>query len=216
MSTPPPTDRVRLRRQHTRGAYDKASIHSILDVMPMCSVGYVFDGRPLVTPTFQWRDGNDVFWHGSSASRMLRAVDTADVCLTVAVLDGLVVARSGFHHSVNYRSAMLLGNARRVDDPEEMEARLKAFVDGLFPRRWDALRPATAQELRATTVMTMPIDEAAAKVRTGPPVDDEEDYALSIWGGVIPIRMQVLDPVPDPRNIPGVEPPEHTLNDRLG
>ena len=111
---------------------------------------------------------------------------------------------------------MLLGNARKVDDPEEMEARLKTFVDGLFPRRWDALRPATAQELRATTVMTMPIDEAAAKVRTGPPVDDEEDYALSIWGGVIPVRMQVLDPVPDPRNIPGVEPPEHTLNDRLG
>ncbi len=212
----PSTDRVRLRRQHGRGAYDKTTIHTILDAMPMCSVGYVFDGRAYVTPTFQWREGDHVYWHGSSASRMLRAVEAAEVCLTVAVLDGLVVARSGFHHSVNYRSAMLLGNARQVVDRDDKEARLKTFVDGLFPERWDALRPATAQELRATVVMTMPIDEASAKIRTGPPVDDEEDYVLPIWAGVIPVRLQVLDPVPDPRNIAGIEPPDHVVSRRLG
>jgi hypothetical protein len=215
MTTPPPSDRVRLRRRHERGGYDATTLYPILDAMPMCSVGYVFDGHPYVTPTLQWREGGDVYWHGSSASRMLQTVDTAEVCLTVAILDGFVMARSGFHHSTNYRSVMLLGTARKVSDPDEKEARLKTFVDGNFPGRWDILRPPLAQEMKGTTVLTMPIREASSKVRTGPPKDDDEDYALPIWAGVIPVRMEVLDPVPDPRNLEGVEPPDHILNFRL-
>ena len=216
MSSPPASDRVRLRRRHDRGGYDATTIYPILDAMPLCSVGYVFDGQPYVTPTLQWREGDRVYWHGSSASRMLRAVDEAQVCVTVAILDGFVLARSGFHHSINYRSAMLLGTARKVSDPDEKAARLKIFVDGAFPGRWDMLRPATDQEIKATTVMSMSIGEASSKIRTGPPGDDEEDYALPIWAGVIPVRMSVSNPVPDPRNIEGVEPPGHVLDFRLG
>ena len=216
MSAPPSTDRVRLRRRHDRGGYDATTIYPILDAMPLCSVGYVFEGQPYVTPTLQWREGDQLYWHGSSASRMLRAVEEAEVCVTVALLDGFVLARSGFHHSINYRSAMMLGTARKVSDPDEKEARLQTFVDGLLPGRWDMLRPATPQEIKATTVMTMPIDEASSKIRTGPPGDDEEDYGLPIWAGVVPVRMQVLDPVPDPRNIEGVEPPDHVRTFRLG
>ncbi len=216
MSSPPATDRVRLRRRHDRGGYDATTIYPILDAMPLCSVGYVFDGQPYVTPTLQWREADRVYWHGSSASRMLRAVEEAQVCLTVAILDGFVLARSGFHHSINYRSAMLLGTARKVSDPDEKTARLKTFVDGSFPGRWDMLRPATDQEMKATTVMSMPIGEASSKIRMGPPGDEEEDYALPIWAGVIPVRMSVSDPVPDPRNIEGIEPPGHVRDFRLG
>lgn len=215
MIASPPTDRVRLRRRHDRGGYDATTIHPILDAMPLCSVGYVFDGQPYVTPTLQWREGDDLFWHGSSASRMLRAVETAEVCVTVAILDGFVLARSGFHHSINYRSAMMLGTARRVADPAEKEARLKTFVDGLFPGRWGMLRPPTEEEMKGTTVMTMPIDEASSKIRTGPPGDDEDDYELPIWAGVIPVRAEILDAVPDPRNIEGVTPPGHAVNFRF-
>ena len=210
-----PTDRVRLRRLHHRGRYDRGTIHSILDEMPMCSVGYVFKAQPYVAPTLQWREGDHVYWHGSSASRMLRNVEEAEVCLTVAITDGFVMARSGFHHSTNYRSAMLFGIAHKVADPSDKEARLRAMVEGLFPGRWDTLRPATEKELKATTVMSLAIDEASAKIRSGPPVDDEEDYALPIWAGVIPVRMEVGAPVPDPRNMDGVAPPDHILNFKL-
>ena len=216
MPTPPPSDRVRLRRRRDRGGYDATTIYPILDSMPMCSVGYVFDGQPYVTPTLQWREGAHIYWHGSSASRMLGAVETAEVCLTVAILDGFVMARSGFNHSTNYRSVMMLGTARKVANHEEKEARLKTFVDRLFPGRWDLLRPPTAKEMRATTVMTMPIAEASSKIRSGPPGDNEADYALPIWGGVIPVRMEVLEPVPDPRNLKDAVPPDHVLDFRLG
>ncbi len=216
MSVPPSTDRVRLRRLHQRGVYDPASIHQILDTMPVCNVGYVSDGQPYVTPTLQWREGDQVYWHGSSASRMLRAAEGADVCMTVSIIDGFVMARSGLHHSINYRSAMLLGKARKITDPEEKEARMRAMMDGMFPGRWDSLRPATSQELKATTVLSMPIDEASAKVRTGQPSDDEEDYALPIWTGVIPVRMEVQQPEPDPRNFNNVAVPDHIANFRLG
>ncbi len=204
-----PSERVRVKRLHERGKYDLQTVHAILDSMPLCHVGYVFDGQPYVTPTLQWREGDRVFWHGSSASRMLRTVDEADVCLTVSILDGFVMARSAFHHSANYRSAMILGKARKVTDQQEAEASLRSFVDGLFPGRWDMLRPMSAQEFKATSVLSMDLTEASAKVRTGMPVDDEEDYALPIWAGVIPIRMEVLPPQSDPRNLDGVEPPEH-------
>ena len=214
-AAPPPSDRVRLRRSHQRGAYDAETLHAVLDATPLCSVGYVIDGQPYVTPTMHWREGEHIYWHGSSASRMLRAVDSADVCVSVSLLDGFVMARSGMHHSTNYRSAIMLGAARKITDPEEIEARLKAFVDGLFPGRWDMLRPAHPQEIKATTVMTLPLDEAATKIRTGPPSDDEEDYELPIWAGVIPVRTEVMPPEPDPRNLDGLEPPEHILKFRL-
>lgn len=202
------TDRTRLRRMHERGHYDHETIYKVLDAGRQCSVGYVFKGAPYVTPTIHWREGNRVYWHGSSASQMLRAANGADVCLTVAILDGYVMARSGMHHSVNTRSVMLFGRAEKVADAEK-EAKMKIMVDGLFPGRWDMLRPATAQEIKATTILSMEIDEGAAKIRTGPPGDDEEDYALPIWAGVIPVRTVVEAPVDDPRNLPGMTPPDH-------
>ena len=216
MSTEPYSDRVRVRRHHERGRYDRAAIHAVLDATPMCSVGYIIDGKPYVTPTLQWREGEHVYWHGSSASRMLRSVDHAEVCLTVATFDGFVLARSGMNHSINSRSAMLFGTARKVTDTEKKERHLQRFVDGLFPGRWDMLRPITQQELKATTLMFMPIEEASAKIRTGQPLDDDGDYALPIWGGVLPVRMEVLPPEPDPRNLEGVEMPGHVSAFKFG
>lgn len=202
------TERTRLRRLYERGHYDKDTIYEVLDAARQCSVGYVFKGAPYVTPTIHWREGNRVYWHGSSASQMLRAAHGADVCLTVAMLDGYVMARSGMHHSVNTRSVMLFGRAEKVAD-EDKEAKMKIMVDGLFQGRWDILRPATTQEIKATTILGMEIEEGAAKIRTGPPGDDEEDYALPIWAGVIPVRTVVDAPVDDPRNLQGVTPPDH-------
>lgn len=211
-----PSDRSRLRRLYERGSYDDETVYGLLDALPLAHVGYVLDGAPVVTPTFQWREGNHVYWHGSSASRMLRKSEGTEVCLTASALDGFVLARSGFHHSVNYRSVTLFGTAQKVEDAEAKEARLKAFVDGLFPGRWETLRQLTGQELKATTLLTMPIDEASAKVRTGGPVDDEEDYALPIWAGVIPMVQQMMPLEPDPRNLEGVTPPDHVTNFSLG
>jgi len=211
-----PSPRVRVKRLHERGHYDAETIHAILDAMPICSVGYVFNGAPYVTPTLQWREGDHMYWHGSSASRMLETVDEADVCVTVTLVDGFVMARSAFHHSANYRSVMALGRAHKVKDRDEKEARLKTFVDGLFPGRWDMLRPMNGQELKATTVLSLPLSEASAKIRTGPPKDDDEDYALPIWAGVVPVTMQIGAPIHDERNLAGVLPPEHVRALRLG
>jgi uncharacterized protein len=204
------TERSRLRRLHQRGHYDHESIYQVLDAGRQCSVGYVFKGAPYVTPTIHWREGNRVYWHGSSASQMLRAANGADVCLTVAILDGYVMARSGMHHSVNTRSVMLFGRAEKVPD-ELKEEKMKNMVEGLFPGRWDILRPATKQEIKATTILSMEIDEGSAKIRTGAPGDDEEDYALPIWAGVIPVRTVVDAPIDDPRNLPEMTPPDHIL-----
>ena len=204
-----PTPRTRVKRLHERGAYDRATIDSILDATPICHVGYVFDGAPFVTPTLHWRDGDRVYWHGSAASRMLKAAAVAQVCLTVTLLDGLVLARSAFHHSANYRSVMLFGRTQLVSDPAEKEAALKTFVDGLYPGRWETLRAMQTQEAKATSVLWLPIDEASAKVRAGGPIDDEEDYALPIWAGVLPVKLQTQEPVADPRNLLGVAAPEH-------
>jgi len=211
-----PTERVRVKRLHERGHYDRETVAAILDAMPLAHVGYVFKGQPYVTPTLQWREGDRVYWHGSSASRMLEAAEGADVCLTVTLMDGFVLARSAFHHSANYRSVMVLGRAEKVLDPDEKTMRLKTFVDGLFPGRWDMLRPMTRQEAKATTVLSMPITEASAKVRTGMPKDDEEDYALPIWAGLLPFRTEVLTPQADPRNLPDVPAPEHVVEYRSG
>lgn len=200
------TERSRVRRLPKRGHYDFDSIAAILDSGFLCHVGYVVDGAPLVTPTACWREGRRVYWHGSHASRMLNASGGAQVCLTVAHVDGLVMARSAFHHSINYRSVMLFGAAHVVeDDAHKLEA-LHAFVERMYPGRWDTLRPATKKELKATTVLWMDIDEGSAKVRSGPPVDDKPDYALPLWAGVIPVRMVAGKPVDDPQLTPGIKP----------
>ena len=206
------TEKSRLRRLYERGHFDRATINGILDAQPMCSVGYVIDGHPYVTPTFQWREGNRVYWHGSSASRALRQSKDAEVCLTVSILNGFVLARSGMHHSVNARSVMLFGTAVKVEDPAEKLAKLRNFVNGLFPERYDTLRPDHQQDLKATMVLGMDISEGSAKIRTGDPGDEEEDYALPIWAGVIPVKTQVGNPIPDARNLEGVEVPDHVRN----
>lgn len=216
MSDKLPTDRTRVRRMPERGAYDRATLDAILDAMPIAHVGYTIDGQPFVTPTLQWREGDHIYWHGSAASPMLRSVEGAPVCLTVTLIDGMVLARSAFNHSMNYRSAMLFGRARVVSDPAEKEARLRTFVEGTFPGRWDILRPVTTQELKGTTVLGMPIDEFSAKVRSGPPHDDEADEALDIWAGVIPIRLEVSPPIADPHVRADQLPPPHALGFRIG
>jgi hypothetical protein len=204
-----PSSRVRVRRLPKRGHYDRATLHGVLDAGFICHVGYVIDGQPYVTPTAYWRDGDQVYWHGSSASRMLRAQSAGiPVCVTVTHLDGLVVARSGFHHSINYRSAMLFGKAEKVEDKAEKEAAMAAFVDRVYPGRWQTLRPVNNQEMKATTILRMAIDEASAKIRTGPPVDDDEDYSLPIWAGVIDLHTMVGKISSDPRLKAGVPVPE--------
>ena len=207
-----PTERTRVRRMHERGAYDRASIDPILDAGYLCHVGYTIDGAPYVTPTLYWREGDHVYWHGSSASRMLRKTVGAEVCLTVTHMDGFVMARSGMHHSINYRSAMLFGTATKVEDDDAKLERLRIFIEGLFPGRWDELRPVTAQELKATTILSMPIEEASAKVRNGPPGDDEEDYALPVWSGVLPVAPEFGAPVPCPRLVEGTPVPAHVAD----
>jgi nitroimidazol reductase NimA-like FMN-containing flavoprotein (pyridoxamine 5'-phosphate oxidase superfamily) len=182
-----------------RAHYDRASVHAVLDAGVICHVGYVIDDQPYVTPTCYWRHEDRLYWHGSSASRMLRHVQGGvPVCVTVTHLDGFVLARSGFHHSINYRSVMAFGQARLVPVEDKL-AVLEDFVEGLFPGRWDALRPPTRQEIKATTVVWMDLDEVSAKIRTGQPVDDEEDYALPVWAGVLPLSTSRGTPEPDPR-----------------
>ena len=206
----PESERSRLRRLHERGTHDRAAVHAILDAGVIAHVGYTIDGQPYVTPTAYWRAGETVYWHGSSASRMLRTVKGGvPVCLTVTHLDGLVLARSGFHHSMNYRAAMLFGRAEFVADGSEKERALRHFIERLWPGRAEGLRANDRQELKATTVLAMPIDEASAKVRTGPPKDDEPDYALPIWAGTVAVRQVVGQTVADPRLGPGIARPAH-------
>jgi len=211
-----PSDRTRVKRMNKRAHYDEATIHPILDAQPLCTVGYVFDGHPVVTPTLQWREGNHIYWHGSSASRMLETSEDAQVCVNVTIFDGMVMARSAYNHSCNDRSVMAFGRAFKVKDPAEKEVRLKAFTDALFPGRWDTLRPLTPQELKSTTVLGLELNEVSAKVRTGPPGDDEADYALPIWAGVIPIGYRFGPVVDDPRLLSGMEPPPHVKNFKFG
>ena len=210
------SERSRLRRSHERGSYDRDTLYSVLDAMPLGHIGYQLDGRPSVLPTLQWREGDHLYWHGSSASRAIRAMEGADVCITVTLMDGYVLARSAFHHSMNFRSAMVFGRAEKVTDPDAKQARLKAMTDGLFPGRWETLRPITDQEIKATAVLRIPIEEASAKIRSGPPKDDAEDYALPIWAGVVPMSLQLLPPEPDPENLPGVSLPDHLSRIRIG
>ena len=210
------TERSRVRRLHERASFDRELINSILDAQPMCNVGYVIDGLPYVTTTLQWREGNHIYWHGSSASRALRNQNQADVCITVSILDGFVLARSGYHHTVNTRSVTLFGQAFKVEGPEEKHLLLGRFVNNLFPGRYETLRPDHQQDLKATTVLGLEIMEGSAKTRAGGPGDEDSDYALPIWAGAIPIHQVVGEPIADPRNLPGVEMPEHVRSFKMG
>ena len=192
------TTRTKLRRLPKRGAHDRPTIDAILDEALISHVGFVHDGRPAVIPTLHARIGDDVLIHGSAAGRMLRALATGiDACLTATLIDGLVLARSAFHHSVNYRSVVLYGQAHLISEPDEKERALEAFTDRLVEGRWAEVRRPTRKELKATTVLRLPIEEGSAKVRTGPPIDDDEDYALDVWAGVVPLTLTRGEPVPD-------------------
>ena len=205
-----PTPRTQVRRMPKRGHYDRETVHAILDAGAIAHVGYVIDGQPYVTPTAYWRQGERIYWHGSSASRMLRTIDAGSpVCVEVSHIDGFVLARSAFHHSVNYRSVMAFGTAHKLTDEAEIVEALRDFTERLYPGRWDALRPIQPQEIKATTVLAMDLTEAVAKLRTGMPIDDDEDYALPIWAGVLPVQTRVLAPLDDPKNLPGLSAPDY-------
>jgi uncharacterized protein len=211
-----PSRRTQVGRLPQRGDYSKATIHCILDAAFLCHVGFVVDGQPFVIPTGFGRKGDTLYIHGSAASRMLRNLEKGvPVCVTVTLLDGIVLARAAFHHSMNYRSVVMLGTAALVEDADAKNEALRIISDQIIPGRWNEARLPTAQELKATTVLAMPIDEASAKVRTGPPKDDEEDYGLDIWAGVLPLSVQPGVPVPDPRLKAGVETvPEYVVKYR--
>lgn len=197
-----PSPRSRVRRHPERGHYDHATVFAVLDAALMCHVGYVIDDRPYVTPTLFWRDGDRLYWHGSSASRMLRNQAAGlPVCVTVSHVDGLVVGRSAFRHSLNYRAVMVFGTAHIVSDPAEKEAGFNAFVERLYPGRTGLLRRITAPELKATSLIGMVIDEASAKIRDGGPIDLDNDYEAECWAGVVPIRTRLGAAVGD-RNVP--------------
>jgi len=198
METYPPTDRTRVRRLPDRARHDVATVHAILDAGLVCTVGFVEDGRPIAIPTAYARVGDAVVLHGSSKSRtLLAAAAGAELCVTVTHLDGLVLARSAFHHSVNYRSVVIFGRAESVTDPDRKRALLRAFTERLYPGHWTATREPNEQELKATAVVSLPIAEAVAKVRTGGPIDDVEDLARPVWAGVVPLRLVTGTPVID-------------------
>nr|WP_294529756.1 pyridoxamine 5'-phosphate oxidase family protein [uncultured Rhodopila sp.] len=199
----------RVKRLHERGSYDQAKIHALLDASMLCHVAYVIDGQPYCTPTLFWREATRLYWHGSSASRMLRNQSEGEpVCLTVSHLDSLVLARCGFNHSVDYRSVMAFGRARIIEDPAEKARALVAMVDRFYPGRTATLRQSTEQEIKATRVVGMEIEQASAKVRAKGIGDEEADYALPVYAERIPVRTVLGAPEPCARLLPGVERPE--------
>lgn len=199
------TKRTQVGRIPKRGVYDKAQVHAILDEGFLCHVGFVVEQQPYVIPTGYVRADEKIYVHGSAASRMLRTLDQGvDVCVTVTLVDGFVLARSVFHHSMNYRSVIMLGTAQVVTDQNEKLDALSRFTNHIVPGRWQEARHPTEQELKATSVLVLPLEEVSAKIRTGSPIDDEEDYALPIWAGVLPLHTQIAQPIPDPRILPDV------------
>jgi uncharacterized protein len=211
-SLPPyaPTARSRVRRHPERAHYDRDTVFAILDAALMCHVGYVIDGKPYVTPTLFWREGERLYWHGSSASRMLRTqAKGIPVCVTVSHVDALILARCAFRHSLNYRAVMAFGTAAIVDDPAEKEAGFNAFIERIYPGRTGIMRGILPQELKATSLMGMAIDDASAKIRSGGPIDLEADYAADCWAGTVPIAQHmgapIADPIAPPRTAPGPE-----------
>ncbi len=209
------TARTTVKRLAKRGVYDRETVYAILDEALICHLGFVVDGRPVVIPTIHWRDGDRLYFHGSQASRMLRNLrDGVEACVTVTLLDGLVLARSGFHHSMNYRSAVVFGTAVEVSDREEKVRAFDRLVEHVVAGRSAGVRPPNESEIRQTLVLALPIEEASAKIRTGPPLDDEEDYSLPVWAGVIPLALTPQPAIADARLVPGVEPPEYVTNYR--
>jgi nitroimidazol reductase NimA-like FMN-containing flavoprotein (pyridoxamine 5'-phosphate oxidase superfamily) len=213
----PKTERTTLKRLPKRGVYDRKLVYEILDEGLICHVGFAVDSRPFVIPTGYARVDDQLYVHGSQASRMLRTLAGGiDVCIAVTLLDGLVLARSAFHHSMNYRSVVIFGRAAVVEEERAKLAALFAFSEHVIPGRWKEVREPTEQELRATTVLSLALAEVSAKVRTGPPLDDEEDYALPAWAGVIPLRLVADEPINDSRLPEGSEPPPYTTNYKRG
>lgn len=207
------TERTRLRRLPKRGAFDRETVNSILDEAFICHIGFTVDQQPYVIPTAFGRVDDVLYIHGSSASRMLRTLSLGvEMCFTATLIDGLVLARSAFHHSINYRSIVVLGNATLVESNEEKNLALEAITNHIVPGRWADVRWPTELELKATSVLKMPINEASAKIRTGPPIDDEEDYAMNIWAGILPVELKTGDPIDDDRLDNGSVPPSNITN----
>jgi uncharacterized protein len=209
MNQPPPSPRTQVRRIPARGAYDRETIHAILDEGLVCHVGFASEGQPYVIPMFYGREGDRLYLHGSAASRMLVGLASGwPVCLTVTLLDGLVLARSSYNHTANYRSVVVLGPATLVTDPERKTAALRVISEHLMPGRWAEIRPPSASELKATSIIEIPLDEASAKIRTGPPKDDPADLTRPVWAGVLPLTVVPGEPVTDRMGIPAAVP-EH-------
>src|ERR1700722_17628182 len=204
---PPMSARTKVRRAPARGVYDRDAVDAILDEALIAHLGFVDDGQPYVIPTLQARIGDVVYVHGSTASRAIRALSSGiPACLTVTLLDGLVLARSAFHHSINYRSVVVLGTCRPVEGAAQREAALQAFTERMVPGRGEEARPPAAKGLKGTRVLSVRLDECSAKVRSGPPVDDDEDYALPVWAGVVPLATVSGEPLADPKLADGIEP----------
>jgi nitroimidazol reductase NimA-like FMN-containing flavoprotein (pyridoxamine 5'-phosphate oxidase superfamily) len=210
MSDFTPTERTQVKRLPKRGKYDTGTVYKILDEAFVCHVGFVVNGQPYVIPTNFGRVGDKLYLHGSAASRMLRTLSEGiPVCVTVTLVDGLVLARSAFHHSVNYRSVVILGTAKLVEDPTEKMEALRLFTEHIMKGRWDEIRWPTEQEMKGTTVLSLPLEEVSAKVRVGGPVDDEEDYSMSVWAGVLPLSTTTAAPIPDSRLKEGTPVPSY-------
>src|SRR5436190_17071846 len=208
------TARTQLRRLPKRGSHDPATINSILDAGFLAHVGFAVNHQPFVIPTLYGRDGDKLYLHGSAASRMLSQLEAGiPACVTVTLVDGLVLARSAFHHSMNYRSVVAFGTARKLDDPAQKTRALHIVSDHLIAGRWDDVRRPSEKELKATSVLEFAIEEASAKIRTGPPVDDEDDYALPVWAGILPLQLEAKPPIPDSRLVNGVEAPDYIERD---
>jgi nitroimidazol reductase NimA-like FMN-containing flavoprotein (pyridoxamine 5'-phosphate oxidase superfamily) len=204
------TDRTKLKRLPKRGHFDRETVYGILDEGFICHVGFAPEGQPFVIPTGYARVGDKLYIHGSQASRMLRTLsDGIDACVTVTIIDGLVLARSAFHHSMNYRSVIIFGRATIVEEGEEKMKALLALSEHIIRGRWAEVREPTESEMKMTTVLSVPLVEASAKIRTGPPLDDEEDYAMNVWAGVIPLKLEAGEPIRDPRLPDGIEVPDY-------
>lgn len=204
------TERSQIRRLPNRGSHQLKVIHEILDAAFLAHVGFCVNGQPFVIPTLFGRDGEKLYIHGSAASRMLRQLDTGvPACVTVTLVDGLVLARSAFHHSINYRSVVAFGTAKMIEDPARKAEALRIISEHLIKGRWEEVRRPTEQELKATSVLEFAVEEASAKVRTGPPLDDEEDYTLPVWAGVLPLQLTSEAAIPDERLLSGVPLPEY-------
>jgi len=210
-----PTERTRVVREPHRGSYDRETIYKILDEGIVCHVGFSTDAQPFVIPTLFARVADAIYFHGSAASRMLRGASTGiPVCVTVTLTDGLVLARSVFNHSMNYRSVVALGNATLVAEPGEKLQALHAFTEKILPGRWQDARQPNDKELKATSILKLPLTEVSAKIRSGPVLDDEEDYALTVWAGIVPLHLQAQPPIRDERCDPSIPVPAYAANYR--